>query len=197
MLKLAGELIEGQLADHMADLDAHTRNVGEVLKTGVYIDPNIGVHAAVAVLANKLYAIPFWVPRAMTIDYIAIDVSALSGGHSCYLGIYNDGTNLYPGTLLIDAGEVSVNTNGLKAAACAKSLTKGLYWLAVASEGTPTVSYLSTRYPILGRLSTNLAVSYNGWKVAHVYAALPDPFTAGGSLVSDAPLVCPKLVSLD
>ncbi len=36
MLKLAGEFIEGQLADHQAALDAHTKNLGEVVRTGEY-----------------------------------------------------------------------------------------------------------------------------------------------------------------
>ena len=117
MLKLAGELLEGQLADHAADLDAHTKNVLEIVRTGeYYLSPSHG-YGTLTMVANRLYARPLVVVRDITIDRLAIEVtSAGAAGTKARLGIYNVGTNLYPGTLILDAGEVAVDATGIKAA---------------------------------------------------------------------------------
>jgi len=36
MLKLGGELLEGQFADHVADIDAHMADIFQTPRTGAY-----------------------------------------------------------------------------------------------------------------------------------------------------------------
>ena len=101
MLKLAGELLEGQLADHMARLDAHTRYAYQVFRTGEYMLPSmIGFYSLsqVTMAANTLYAVPFLTARNMTVDRIAVNVVTLADGKKARMGIYEDGVNLYPGS---------------------------------------------------------------------------------------------------
>ena len=185
MLKLAGEPIEGQLAGHLADLDAHTRNIFEKVRTGQYLTPFwVGTVATgnAALVANQLYATALLIPRDMTLDRICFEVTtAGAGGTKARLGIYNDGTDLYPGALLVDAGEVAVDTTGLKTIIISQALTKGIYWLAVVTDGTPK-TYYETEVPNILGDSTSLYRTRAGWRVAHTYAALPDPFTAGGAV---------------
>ena len=185
MLKMAGEFIEGQLADHMAECDAHLKGgIIDVVRTGEYskFSP-IWYHAANFVMvADKLYAHSFIVPRDITVDRIAIQVLAAAADKSVRLGIYRDGTNLYPGALVLDAGTVTAGTTGLKAITINQSLTKGLYWLALVSDGTPTLGSTITRMGVLGFSNTDLAKVNTGWSVAYSYEALPDPFTAGGGV---------------
>jgi len=201
MLKLAGELLEGQLADHIARLDAHTRYAYQIFRTGEYMLPSmIGFYSLsqVTMTANTLYAVPFLAARNMTVDRIAVNIITPDAGKKARMGIYKDGVNLYPGSLLLDAGEVDVGSGGVKAITINRSLTRGLYWLAIVSDGTPTVRAATNASTILGMNATH-ANTQTGWSVAHNYAALPDPFTAGGSLVTDSLKFCIalRLASLD
>jgi len=201
MLKLAGEVLEGQLADHMASLDAHTKSHRELFRTGEYMMPFVLSRYSIsqtAMIADTLYAVPFLVVRDMTVDRIAVNVITLDSGKSARMGIYKDGTNLYPGSLLLDAGEVSVATGGVKAITIDQALAKGLYWLAIVSDGTPLNRILTYADTILGINSTHVN-SQTGWSIGHTYAALPDPFTAGGSMEADTLkfCVCLRLKTLD
>ncbi|MEE8194445.1 MAG: hypothetical protein V3T73_02960 [Dehalococcoidales bacterium] len=202
MLKLAGELLEGQLAEHTARLDAHTKNVLEILRTGAYHLPASINYQALAITADQLYARPLIVARDITIDRIAIEVTgAGAGGTKARLGIYNLGDDLYPGTLLLDAGEVAVDSTGIKAVTVSQALTKGIYFMAMVADGTPTV-YADNNWPdfggILGYDPNNFSAQNRGWKVAHSYAVLPDPFTAGGtSHYNNGLKVCVRIASLD
>ena len=204
MLKLAGEFIEGQLADHIARLDAHTKNPREVFRTGEYMYPfliSFKDISQVSATADTLYAVPFLVARDMTVDRIAIYVATLAAGKSARLGIYRDGTNLYPGDLLLDAGEVSVASSGLKAITIDQALTKGIYWLAIVSDGAPVIRAAAfTVQTVLG-LGVGFGATdpQTGWSVSYTYAALPDPFTAGGSFTTQHNkfLICLRLKTLD
>ena len=203
MLKLAGELIEGQLADHIARLDAHTKNILETLKTGEYYGATPhGPPLSTAMTANRLHAMPFLVARDITIDRIAIQVTALAAGASARLGIYNLGTNLTPGTLLLDAGEVSVATTGIKAIVIDQALTKGIYFLVVVTDGTPsTYAFDESGDPLtvqLGYSSTYFLRTRHGYYKSHTYAALPDPFGTASDLGTfNCPAVVVRIASLD
>lgn len=201
MLKLAGELLEGQLADHKIELDAHTRNIQELFRTGHYYTSGAYYQSVGTMFVNgKLYAVPFSVPRAITIDRIAIEVATAESGKSIRLGIYKNGTNLYPGELLLDAGTVSGASTGLKAITISQPLSKGLYWLVLVSDCTATLK-LRTFYAtdiILGHSLAHFWGACGGWSVAQAYGALPDPFTAGGAgTTGNNPVVGIRPSSLD
>ena len=202
-----GQLVHGvtsnRMFDHEADLDAHTRNMWEVMRTGEYIGL-VNANATPSMVANRLYATPLLVVRNITIDRIAIQVTTLAGGASARLGIFNNGANLYPGSLLLDAGTVSVATTGIKAITINQALTKGLYWFAVVSDGVPQLYAGNPPRPsILGLGSALFVYSNVGWYVAHTFGTLPDPFTGGATLGNgsngypSAFMVVPRLLSLD
>lgn len=87
-------------------------------------------------LEGTLYATPFPLPRAMTIDRIGLYISTQGGaGEVIRLGIYEDSAGL-PGTLVLDAGTVSATTTGLKEVTVSQSLLiSKRYWLAYATQG--------------------------------------------------------------
>ena len=201
MLKLAGELIEGQLADHIAALAAHTKNVYEVVRVGEYLASSPGGASSYAIQANRLYGGLFILARDMTFDRIGINVTAGGGGSTkARLGIYNEGENLAPGSLLLDAGEIAVDSTGVKTIVIDQSLTKGIYFVAIVSDGTPSyyMGLIShTAFCQLGVVSTNLASIYDYWYIAHSYAALPNPFGTG-TLIYNLPIrLYLRVVSLD
>ncbi len=206
MLKLAGEFIEEQLADHIVTLDAHTKNYMEILRTGEYIYPSFrSITTSKQTIANdRMYATLWIVTRDISIDRLAIECDTTPEADAdARLGIYNDGTNLYPGTLLRDGGAVDLDTTGIKTVTFdpVLSVPKGIYWLAVLlnSPGNAgKLKYGITGSPSFSVNATNFGAPYTAWDVAQAYGALPDPFTAGAALNSSrAFLVLPRIASLD
>lgn len=197
---LAGESVN--LAAHKLVLDAHTRNLHEIVRTGTYVFPYYSEDTTVNLVAGTFLAAPFSVPRAMTFDRIGIYVATadVSGtpDKTAYLGIYNDGTNLYPGTLVKDAGTVLVNATGIVAATLSPSvsLDKGLYWVALVSNGTPTLRAAYLGAPLIGLYST-WQIAQGAWKIASSYGALPATFPASGATHQDAPLIAMRVETLD
>jgi len=175
------------LAAHEADLDAHTKNPLEVVTIGEYFSGGCQVSSTARdALANYMYAMPFIVPRNITIDRIAIQVTTAAAAKSARLGIYNDGTNLYPGTLKDDIGLVSVNATGVIAASKDVVLTKGFYWTVALFEANTSIRGSASILTQLGWVATDFLYYNRGWVVAQTYGALPDPFTAGGVISSGA-----------
>lgn len=185
---------------HNADLAAHTRDHLETRRTGEYLLP-LGVTSnanSITPPINTLYATPFIVARDMTIDRLAIHIFNNVGSGNARLGIYKEGINLYPGDLLLDAGTVSLATDGVKAITISQALVKGLYWMAfVADTSVPIRSLSGGLFSIAMSASNFAVVNYGGWTVAHTYGALPDPFTGGGSLLGNALNISPRLLTND
>jgi len=191
-----------RMAAHVADLDAHTYNPWELLITGQYFSGMKGTTGNVAMSANYHCAFPLIVARAITIDRIAVYITAGgAGGSKARLAIYNNGTNLYPGTLLLDAGEIAADGVGIIAATVAQALTKGLYWLVANSNSTPTVKRVTTgqiMFPSFMGLYTDWTVAFTGWWNNIAYGAYADPFPAGGVLTrSEVPVLGVRVASLD
>ena len=184
---------------HTADLDAHTRDERQVLRIGDHYYCGIyGYPSNVALVANTLYGMPFIVARDITVDRIAMEVQGAAGGGNVRLGIYNEGTNLYPGTLLVDAGTIDATSATLQPITIDEELTKGLYWLAFVSDNTPTMRARVDVWSILGFDDSSWANCAMGWTAAFSYAALPTPFTTGGSAKTGTiPLIGVRPSSLD
>ena len=189
---------------HKADIDAHMPNIWQTLRTGQYFVPgHTSLDASKAISANTLYAHIIFLPRPMTFDTIKIATASGSAGN-LRMGIYNaDGTNLYPGTLKLDIGTVDTTATEQDELVISGdvSLDAGLWWLAMVADATPTLRALGRgAWAPLGILDSDIRYFYAGWTSSFSYAALPDPFTAGGSLIAigdDCPLMALKLKSLD
>lgn len=136
--------------------------------------------------ANSLRAFPFFVPKTMKFDRIAIRVSTAATGAvpRVRLGVYEDkgDGSVYPGALILDAGEVAVNTIGLKEIVIDLTLKGGkLYWLALI--GQDTASLVVAAIPAADALATFLGLDnslsgtpYLGYAVVQSYGALPVDF---------------------
>lgn len=83
----------------------------------------------------NMRAMPIFIPKTITIDRIGINVTGSDSGNECRLGIYNDSNGL-PGSLLLDAGNVSVGSTGLKEITISQELTKGWYWLVFQCDSS-------------------------------------------------------------
>jgi hypothetical protein len=136
---------------------------------------------------DRIWAVPFIAPRAVTLDRIAVYVRTVVAGGLIRLGIYNDpddGT-LYPSGLLLDAGAQDGSVANIGGALVInQALSAGkLYWLAVITSTATTMAVWEWNnlwlYPILGydMLNSPFPPQF-GWTKAQAYGALPDPFPA-------------------
>src|SRR3990167_3160400 len=106
--------------------------------------------------ANSLRAFPFYVPRLSRFDRIAMRVTTAGTGTTprVRLGLYKDNGNVYPSSLVFDAGEVDVSTTGVKEVTINASLPEGLYWIVLVGQDTTLLAVAATpntdHYPIVG-----------------------------------------------
>ena len=180
-ISMAGaETVDGvDVSAHAADLAAHHLEKQETLRTGEYFStfPAIPNQGNEALTANRLFAIPFYVARTRTYDRIAISVATEQAASAIRLGIYNNGTNFAPGTLLLDAGVVDTTSTGIKAITINQQLTKGHYWLAVYNQvGAVGVDRMVVTGEVFGNVATSLILFYAMWYYDGTYGVLPDPF---------------------
>jgi len=143
---------------------------------GGYIGPPIGsTISAAAQSADVLGMMPFFVPADITVNELALDVT-VAGAGLARLGIYNcrSHNNLLPGTLILDAGTISVNvTNTLqRLTGLSQVLKRGWYNAACVSN----IGYTAFRVGsgALGWLPFGSGVTVlSGYSRAFAYAALP------------------------
>ena len=146
--------------------------------------------------ANRIYAHPFYVPKTITLDRIAVNVTTLVASGKCRLGIYSD-NNCEPGTLLLDAGEVDTSATGVKSLTINQQLTENnLYWLVFVSNsathvvrGAPVASILV----VLG-FDNNLGTAgVKAFYATQTYGALPSTFPTPTNQTGTLPLVFVRL----
>ena len=176
--------IEAKYNAHILDLEAHTHDVSQKLRTGEYSvgGGQISNHTFV-LTADRFTAFPFMIARPITVDRIGIYVSgAAAGGTKARLGLYADGTNLHPGALVTDYGTVAVDAAILVAITISPAalLAKGLHWLAVVSDAAPTIKTRDFGFPPLG-VPTDFGYQNAWWykddpASPAYFTALPDPF---------------------
>jgi hypothetical protein len=93
-----------------------------------------------ALVANRMFLSPFFVPRLTTFTRIGCNVAVLAASSLIRLGIYANANGVPTGTPILDAGGVFGATTGEKEIIISKSLAPGWYWLAVVSDGVPQLT---------------------------------------------------------
>jgi hypothetical protein len=168
-------------------VDIFTRDLRKIWRTGTYMPSllytNDYLSSANPLVANQLEAIGYPIPRAMTFDRIGLYISTGgAAGTHVRIGIYNDDGNCYPGTLVLDAGLVAADGSaGIREIVINQQLTKGLYWLAMISDGTPSAWGQNDYYLGLFGNTSALHLFYSAWYKASAYGALPATFPSGAT----------------
>lgn len=142
--------------------------------------------------ANVLRAVPFRAPaRGCTIDQLAFLVTTLLAGNA-RIGAYRatSESNLYPGSLICDSGDISTGSATVKTFAPTPFvLTPGeLIWLVHVGSVAPSLRSIPVGAldAILGTDTAMGTAPGIGLSVAHAYAALPASFPAGAAALTAA-----------
>jgi len=134
---------------------------------------------------NLLHAVPFYLPGVPnTVTKLGVKITTGAAGN-LRLGIYdNKGEDrLYPGKLILDAGSVDTSSTGVKTVTIRQDLPRGLKWAAVLYSGGIAMSGFTSAaatWALLG-YSEDPSNRYTAIRVAYSYAALPNPYPAGGT----------------
>lgn len=106
---------------------------------GMYGPTFQGVSLNSAVMTqDELNYFPIWIPNACTIDRIGLECITLAGSTFFRLGLYSGASALgnVPTTLLVDGGQVSSGTTGLKTVTVSQIIAApGWFWIACVAQG--------------------------------------------------------------
>lgn len=134
-----------------------------------------------ALTANLLYGVPFFVHDKLTADLIAVNITvAAAGGKLIRLGLYGATNAGQPGALIAATGAIAADPGAPPAAASASIaavLIPGvMYYLALVTDGTPTVTAVAGTMNQYGQTTPADANSRSCVQRTFNYAALPDPW---------------------
>lgn len=193
---LAGSIADNKLASSYmlsdGDLFATTRIAGRWY-SGI---PYHTLGTTTGFTINSLRAIPYAISFDHTLTGIRVEVTTATAGGKARIGIYSDNGSGYPGSLLLDAGEVDCSTTGMKEVTISQALTKSMkkVWLSVnvnsASNGFRWIGGAAQTYSFLGRDSSG--VHGNVYRVTSAYGALPANYPGSAtveSVTTQTPLV--------
>lgn len=151
-----------------------------------------------ALVANRLYFVPFFVVRAFRVTQLGVKIEA-TGGTKIRLGVYSNQTsgNDRPYERLIQTGNLSTSPTGIKSASISFNLEPGvLYWYGIASDGNPLVKAEDIIYAgsMLGWQDTeNTMISALYQNLSAGWSELPATASASACESSNIPLVFAKL----
>ncbi|GAI00828.1 unnamed protein product, partial [marine sediment metagenome] len=113
-----------------------------------------------AILANRIYYMPIFIPERTTYDRIGIFVQAGDGaGGLCDLRIFNFEGGL-PTSQVLSAGTVPTNGAGAQEIIINQTLERGYYFLALRDDQAPTLTAQTNnmpKSPVPGLSLTNAA----------------------------------------
>jgi hypothetical protein len=145
-------------------------------------------------VAGTIYAQPFQIATTATATRLAVSVQIGTASRVIRLGIYsNNSTQDRPGSLLLDAGTVSVATAGYKTITISQSLTAGTYWLVclgvtgtVGGTFEAAASPFKSPFVAAGTLASPSSYGRVGYTQTG-QSSFPATFTSTPALTSLAP----------
>lgn len=132
--------------------------------------------------ANTIYNRIIWLSSAVTYNRIAIYVNTGAGATKYVrLGVYSmDPTTGYPKNLLVDSGDIDVNTNGTKEATISFTPSAtGYYFLSILNETATTLQLRNGTidHQILGSSGISGGAFNSHFTSSRTYASgFPDPY---------------------
>lgn len=149
---------------------------------------------------NRMYAMAFFVSQACTVTQMSINVATGGASSGVRVGIYlsKSESNIYPGTLLVDSGELDTTSTGVKSATVSQVLTANRWhwWAFLCKATAPVVSGVGGYAANVG-VDTSFGMGNNLY-VSQTYGALPSTFPGSPTFNTSGtfPVVAFKLSGL-
>ena len=184
---------DSRLSDARSPDVSYFRKAGTGTYEAWYSSPRSGTALSGSSLTiNKLYAMPFITPKAITLDRMGVYVSTLGTSAHGRMGIYSD-SGQYPSSLVIDAGAIDASTTGAKTLTISQALNaNSLYWLVYVCD----VAHAIYCIPVAGVInvlgtSSALGTAQNaGLYASQTYGSLPSTFPGSPTMITAAPIPC-------
>jgi len=144
-----------------------------------------------AALSNqRIYAMPFIPMVSFSSASFYINVSTLQAGALARILIYSN-LNGLPDQKLYESANLDLSTNGIKTAIASFSFNAGTtYWLALHSQGTAQITFLSaTTMILIGHGGVSAPTTYFYPTTAYPIGSAPTTFGAVNSANGNAPFV--------
>ena len=122
-----------------------------------YGPPGVNASASSPTASGNMYLVPFFTAKALTLQAIGVQIASTGGaGSKARLGIYSDDGAGYL-TLLVDAGQVPIDSGTSQSAAIGVTLVPGFSWFAVAfqSIAAPAASLFGCAPPFLSPIGAS------------------------------------------
>lgn len=150
-----------------------------------------GGTTGLALTANTLYTVPFPVMQKQTFTKIGINITAAAGTNG-RLGVYALAPGMLGGSLILDAGAVSISTTGLKEVTGLNfTLNPGLYGLSFLPDTGVTVSEgqaINVCHDLLGLGSSAPGIVLETYvSQAQSYGALPASLSTSPTYLTGSP----------
>jgi len=127
--------------------------------------------------SDTLRASPILLLHRVRIDQIGQHIAgAGAAGAKSRLGVYDDRGDIYPGNLLVDAGEIDASTIGAKNLAVDLTLDPGFYWIVFNTNDATIDLYFMWMH-----IYRDNRPNYQGLSIAQAYGPLPSTFPDGAS----------------
>lgn len=140
-------------------------------------------NATQAMVADRVYLSPFLLKRPMLVSSISLEVTTLVAATNIRVGVYSTSTinTASPKLSLVTGSEgtVSSATTGSKDSTSNCELGQGYYFIAMSSDGAPTIRTYTAALEDIGFFSTVNATYHSAWyrDVAGSSLALPASIT--------------------
>lgn len=145
---------------------------------GSYLQPD-GSTTAVALIADRAYYTPLWVPEARTCTQIMLDMTVSGAANSVTrVAFYSPDANGRPGALLVDGGTIDTTVAAaVVTKAVSQALPRGLVWVLTSGQGSPatqpTMRFLATTSRFVNLTTTATSTSRAGYIEVGVSGAPP------------------------
>lgn len=143
-----------------------------------------------AITANRLYAVPFYVPQDAAFNVVALTVTTAVAGATVRMGIYGLNASGLAESLIAEFGTIDATVAGFRSLPVTITLARGLYWLAgavnVAGVSIDLVTAVAGTTALLGHSTTSgsnpRASFHRSNDLASGFTSLPATF---GVLITD------------
>ncbi|MGV3707604.1 MAG: hypothetical protein ACO1Q7_02105 [Gemmatimonas sp.] len=124
----------------------------------------------VALAPNVIYGTFQYVPHGTPLAQLWMDVATAAASSNSRIGVYRVANGI-PTTLVVDSGNISTASTGIRAATVSQTVQGGTYCFCVMSNGAPTIRFFLDPSQPRDSLTTQ-----EGLYVPYTYGAFPASF---------------------